>query len=77
MIIQRNKNGEWLCNEVNSLIPNEFNLYVNYKLERRKILVIQNQHLNITAKKEFIDIFKASNVISLEKEKNYFLQELH
>ena len=29
--------------------------------------------MNITAKKEFIDIFKASNAISLEKGKRYFL----
>ena len=29
--------------------------------------------MNITAKKEFIDVFKASNAISLEKGKSYFL----
>ena len=52
-------NREWLCNIVNSLIHEEFLIYINKKIEEKKNYIIQNQNLKITAKEEFINIFKA------------------
>ena len=66
-------NREWLCNVINSLIPVYFKAYIDLKIEFRKRKVIQNQNLMITAKREFIDIFKASKSVSLAKRKSCFL----
>ena len=66
-------NREWLWNIVNSLIPEEFKSFVDHQIDKRLKKLVQNQNLKVTASKNFIDIFKASKWISMEKEKSYFL----
>ena len=43
------------------------------KIEERKNLFVQNQNLKIVAKEEFINIFKSSKWVSIEKRKRDFL----
>ena len=64
---------EWLWNLVNSLIPIEFSEFVKEQVSLRKTTMLSNQNLCITAKKEFVDIFRTSKAVSLEKGKSHFL----
>ena len=67
---------EWLWNVVNSLIPKEFKVFVDEQVILRKESIVKNQNLHITAKNEFVEIFKASKAVSLEKGKSHFLARL-
>ena len=66
-------NREWLCNLINTLIPKEFQEYVALKVSERKHEIIHTQNLSISAKSEFIKIFKNSRAISKQKGRSHFL----
>ena len=73
---QKEPNREWLCNIVNTLIKDEFQEYINEKVENRKLELINNQNLGIKAKPEFINIFKYSQSVSTMRGKSHFLVRL-
>ena len=70
---QKEPNREWLWNVVNSLMTEEFNKFIESKVEIRKQEIINSQNIGITAKPEFIKIFKNSQPISSMKGKSHFL----
>ena len=69
-------NREWLCNLLNTLIPEDFKDFITEKTEIRKQELIKNQNLVINAKPEFIDIFQKSQVVSLMKGRSHFLTRM-
>ena len=73
---QREPNRQWLCNLVNSLIPEEFKLFIDEKVELRRQALIKQQNLKMTIHPDFANIFKSSNAISSERGKSYFLTRL-
>ena len=66
-------NREWLCNLVNSLFHYDFTYFVDARVQQRRIKMLQNQNMCITAKKELVEFFKSSKSLSLEKGKSFFL----
>ena len=66
-------NREWLCNFVNSLLHDDFTHFVDARVQQRRRTMLQNQNMCISAKKEFVEIFKSSKSLSLEQRKSYFL----
>ena len=73
---QREPNRQWLCNLVNSLIPEEFKLFIDEKVKLRRQALIKQQNLKMTIHPDFANIFKSSNAISSERGKSYFLTRL-
>ena len=69
-------NREWLCNLLNTLIPEDFKSFIAEKTEIRKQNLIESQNLSINAKPEFIDIFKKSQAVSLMKGRSHFLTRM-
>ena len=69
-------NREWLWNAVNSLTPKEFKVFVDEQVILWKESIVKNQNMHITAKNKFVEIFKASKAVSLEKGKSHFLERL-
>ena len=70
---QKEPNREWLWNVVNSLMTEKFNEFIESKTELRKQELIKSQNIGVSAKKEFIEIFKNSQSISSVKGKSHFL----
>ena len=66
-------NREWLCNLINSLISDKFKEFINIEIKRRNKELITNQNLGISARPEFIEIFRNSQSISTMKGKSHFL----
>ena len=57
-------NREWLSNFVNFLIPEEFKVYIQVKVD---------QKVRFNRKSEFEDLFMKSKVVSTMKGKSHFL----
>ena len=66
-------NRSWLCNIVNTIIEEEFQNFIQIMIEERRKTLIESQNLGITAKHEFINIFRKSNAVSTVKGKSHFL----
>ena len=66
-------NREWLCNVVNSLIPEEFKAYIQVKVDQRKQDLIESQNLGIKVKPEFENLFIKSKTVSTMMGKSHFL----
>ena len=66
-------NRVWLCNLINTLIPEKFKEFINLKIKKRNQELIESQNLGIHVKSEFIDIFNNSQSISTMKGKSHFL----
>ena len=66
-------NREWLCNIVNTIIPEKFQNFIKLKIEERKQLLIDSQNLGISVQPEFMNIFKSSQSISSIKRESHFL----
>ena len=66
-------NREWLCNIINTLVNDEFKNFIQEKIDKRNKELIKTQNLGVSAKQEFIDIFKRSKAISTTKGKSHFL----
>ena len=62
-----------LFNIVNSIIEKDFQNFIQIMIEERRKALIEYQNLRITAKLEFINIFRKSNAVSAVKEKSQFL----
>ena len=69
----KDPNREWICNVVNSLVPLEFQEFVNIKVDQRKESIVKSQNLGTNVLPEFVSIFKSSNSVSLQKGKSHFL----
>ena len=67
---------EWICNVINTLIPREFKEFIDLKVEERKKSIIDNQNFKITAKPEFLQLFKESKSVSLRKGRSHFLSRM-
>ena len=67
------QNREWVCNVVNSLIPQEFKEFIDKKVKERKQSIIKSQNLGANIMPQFVNIFKTSNSVSLHKGKSHFL----
>ena len=70
---QKEPNREWFVNLVNTLLEEEFKEFINDKWRARELKVIKNKNLGITAKNEFVEIFRNSKSISTSRGKTYFL----
>ena len=66
-------NRTWLCNLINTIIPEKLNMLVDKKIKERNQKLIASQNLMINAKEEFISIFKNSQSISSLKGKSQYL----
>ena len=60
-------------NLVNTLLEEDFREFINDKWRSSERKVINNKNLGITAKEEFIEIFKNSRSVSTSRGKTYFL----
>ena len=69
-------NRDWLWNLINSLNHKKFQKFIDIKTEERRKSIIQSQNMQITVKKEFIDIFKTSKAVSLQNGKSHFLARI-
>ena len=58
-------NREWLWNVINTLIPEEFQSFISHNVMQRWAELIKSQNLSITAKPEFISIFRNSQSFSM------------
>ena len=65
-----------MCNIVNSLIENEFKTYIEKKIKQRNKDLVHSQNLFLAVKPEFLNLFKNSQSVSLEKEKSHFLTRI-
>ena len=65
-------NRDWLWNLINSLNQKEFQKFIDIKTEKKRKSIIHSQNMQITVKKEFIDIFKTSKAVSLHNGKVTF-----
>ena len=72
----KDPNREWLCNIINTMIPDKFQKYIESKIEERKQQLINSQNLGISVQPEFIKLFKQSKSISTVKEKSHFLARI-
>ena len=70
---QKEPNREWFINLVNTLLEDEFKVYVSDTLRVREQKVIKNKNLGVIVRNEFIEIFRNSKSISTSKGKTYFL----
>ena len=57
-------NRDFLCNVVNTVIPDEFELYVKGVLDSREKKMIKQRKLGVSILPEFVKIFKESKNIS-------------
>ena len=73
---KKEPNRTWLCNVINSVIPDDFREYVSEKVRVRKLSLINSQNLCVKVKPEFLNIFKNSQSVSLQKGKSHFLARL-
>ena len=71
----KDPNREWLCNIINTIIPDKFQKYIELKIEERKQQLINSQNLGISVQPEFIKLFKQSKSISTVK-KSHFLTRI-
>ena len=69
-------NREWLWNIVNSLMTREFNNFIESKISIRKNELIHSQNIMISAKPNFLEIFKNSQSISSMKGRSHFLARM-
>ena len=72
----KDPNREWLCNIINTIIPDKFLNYVQTKIEERRQQLIDTQNLGISVQPKFINIFKSSQSISIVNGKSHFLTRL-
>ena len=49
----KDPNREWLCNIINTIIPDKFQNYVQTKVEERRQQLIDTQNLGISVQPEF------------------------
>ena len=47
-------NRVWLCNLINTFIPEKFKEFINLKIKKRNQELIESQNLGIHVKREFI-----------------------
>ena len=66
-------NRLWLCNLINTLIPEKFKEFINSRIKKRNKELIESQNLGIKVNREFINVFKNSQSISTMKGKSHFL----
>ena len=69
-------NRAWLCNVVNSLIPEKFKVFIADKVKERKQSLIQSKNLCVNVKQKFLNLFQNSQAVSLSKGKSNFLARL-
>ena len=70
---QKEPSREWIWNLVKTLVHNEFQSYVQDKLNKRESELIKNKNLKISATPEIVDIIKRSKAVSTSKGKSHFL----
>ena len=66
-------NREWVCNIVNSLIPEEFQYFIKHKEEIRKREILMSNNLKMKINPEFLNIFKSSRAVLTESGRSHFL----
>ena len=66
-------NREWLCNVINTLAMDEFQSFINIKIENRRQEMVKNQNLGVKVRPEFIHIFQKSHAVFTMKGKSHFL----
>ena len=71
----KDPNREWLCNIVNTIIPDKFQKYIDLKIEERKLQLINSQNLGISVQPEFIKLLNNLNQYQLLRENHIFWQE--
>ena len=66
-------NREWVWNVINTIIPGDFQAFIEEKVNERKQYLIESQNLGISVLPEFQNIFKNSQAVSTVNGKSYFL----
>ena len=66
-------NREWVCNIVNSLIPEEFQYFIKHKEEIRRREILMSNNLGMKVNPEFLSIFKSSQAVSTVSGRSHFL----
>ena len=73
---EKEPNREWLCIIVNSLLTEDFNAFIEDKIDTRKQELIKSQNVSFSVKPEFVKIFQNSQSISSSKGKSHFLARM-
>ena len=71
---QKEPNRKWFVNLVNTFLEEDYREFINDKWRSSERKVINNKNLGITAKEEFIEIFKNSRSVSTSRGKRISLQ---
>ena len=66
-------NRDWLWNVVNSLLDKKFQELIQNKIWERTKKMVMKKKLSIKALPEFVDIFKLSKNISVQKGRSHYL----
>ena len=73
---EKETNRKWLCNIVNSLLTEDFNAFIEDKINIRKQELIKSQNISVSVKPECVKIFQNSQSISSSKGKSHFLARM-
>ena len=69
----KDPNREWVWNIVNSLIPKEFQEFIQQKEDERRKELLESSNLAIQIKPDFFkEIFKSSQAVSIVKGKSHY-----
>ena len=55
----KDPNRQWLCNLINSLIPEDFQDFIDNKVKLRRQSIIKQQNLKMIINPDFVNIFKS------------------
>ena len=64
---------DWLCNVINSLIPDKFKAFILQALNEKEKMLVMQKRMNVAVLPEFIKIFSKSNSISTCNGRTHFL----
>ena len=64
---------EWLCNIINTLIPEKFDEFVSWGFHKRENKLINQKGLKVNVLSQFVDIFSQSKNVSIFNGRSHFL----
>ena len=64
---------DWICNLVNSLIPNESQKVIKQKEDERRKDLLLSSNLAMKVKPEILNIFKESQSVSIVSGRSHYL----
>ena len=69
----KSSNRDWLCNVINTVVYDEFQLFIKNAMKNREKQLVIKRGFNIEAIPAIVVIFKNSQNVSYEKGRSHFL----